>query len=351
MSNRNIFKRMRMSPGEPPNGTRYVILRKNDDDEITEFHAAANKRLWTECMRSCYALGVANNFLFLEAFDSATWLADYQAMTERIRSGRIARQKQFGDKREQECIYLQYPIHLGDSMPEAWRETINQQRGRKFLDKKFKVGEEVVLTSFVGGKWYDMTRNHLIAYWKIKAKDLEKKIPYFENELVPAGRTSRLALELDLKSETPVKDWQVKFDKTAMKIVKLASKCFEASSCKAHVLTRPPYQDAKKRWKYGLHLVFERIIVTNDEGERFTAIAEKLSPYVDGIYRNGVARLRPAFSRKKETHEGGVSGTSAYTYRHTITKKLKTRRKDYDFFQVMTKTSLCHPNEKKKQIK
>ena len=232
-------------------------------------------------------------------------------------------------------------IYLGSTMSEVWEHT-NEQTSSRILQRFRDDGDDLSMTLFTGGKYVGMTPADHDAYFVKKARDIDNGIPYFDNQFVSSGK-SRLALEFDLKSEKKL-DWKQKFRQDSKEVGELATLWFEDQQTDAHVLTRQPYQTKTGIWKYGMHMVFEHIAVDAEEGEKFSETAKDNFPndndaYVDGIYVDGVARLRPAFSRKLDRERGAMYGSHFYYYSWSIVGG-KTVRYDLDTLAILRKTSL-----------
>ena len=189
------------------------------------------------------------------------------------------------------------------------------------------------MTTFIPGNTYrGMTTADREKYMRIKAHDVTiynkwKPIPYFDNEYTT--EPCRLVLELDKKTTKYEHDRMHKMLQDAENIVDAVNDTFVGTEFLfAHVLSRPATFDKKKKvWKYGLHIVFPTCIVSLKTGMCFSKNVAKLFPeedegYVDGVYTRTLARLRPAYARKrcKDPDREYPLGSAYYTYYASIGK-------------------------------
>ena len=94
-----------------------------------------------------------------------------------------------------------------------------------------------------------------------------------------------------------------------------------------------------------MHIIFEHIRVDVDEGQSFSEACKELFPkenseYVDGIYRDGVARLRPAYARKLDREKNALYGSLFYYYVCTVDNDGKMGHHDWDTVTILRNTSL-----------
>jgi hypothetical protein len=224
--------------------------------------------------------------------------------------------------------------------------------------ERFKQGDNLCMTLFSGGKYFDMSAKDWDRYFVKKARDVDNGIPYFDNQFVSTG-SCRLALEFDLKLKCKKEDWCESFVEHAKLVCALARAWFDDNNdCEAHLLVRTPYQKPSSGWanngdwKYGIHLIFENIRVDVDEGECFTDACKELFPehddgYVDSVYNQGVARLRPAFGRKidrlgKKKDPDGEFATGSYFYYYgcSVNQDGDVVTHDFTTLDVLRRTSL-----------
>jgi hypothetical protein len=245
-------------------------------------------------------------------------------------------------------------VVLGYGLKDLWKK-VNKQTSRSMLDP-FKQGDNLCMTLFSGGKYYDMSTKDWDRYFVKKARDVDNGIPYFDNQFVSTG-ACRLALEFDLKTKCQLENWQDTFAEHSKLVCQLARAWFDGDDCEAHTLVRKPYQKSigactDGDWKYGMHLIFENIVVDVDEGENFTDACKDLFPdhddgYVDNVYTRGVARLRPAYGRKidrhgRKTDPKGQFCTGSYFYDYAWSVDHSGEIVTYEFstLDVLRKTSL-----------
>ena len=244
---------------------------------------------------------------------------------------------------------------------------VEKQTSIGFLDQ-FNIadkGKPLSMTTFVPGETFrGMTLADRETYWKLKAMDVANKwksIPYFDNECTTEN--CRLVLELDKKTSKFEHDRIGKMMNDVELIVEKVNETFDSGDglfLYAHVLSRPPSFDGKKRvWKYGLHIVFPSTVVSLNTGMFFSKNVAKIFPeegegYVDGVYSKGLARLRPAYARKKCQGPGEQypHGSSYYTYFASFDKGgLYQDKALNNAYTILRETSLIPLNDAKKSKK
>jgi hypothetical protein len=311
----------RFIEGEPPLGLEFVITRIRPNGS-TSFVSAYDAWEYSEMQR------VVSHTpdLFRDQFKFGGCPLENRPTYEQT----------LATRRKQSRIYL------GTDMNEVWQFT-NQQTSHWFL-KQFHTGDKLCMTSFTGGKSFDMSQKDIDIYLIMKAKDIDNGVTYFDNQFVSSGKC-RLAIEFDLKLPDEFEGWRQKFKKDSLLVIEMASVWFgEDAQCTAHILTRYPCH-TKTGWKYGMHLIFEHLRVDIDEGIAFSKGCQELFPqdaddYVDGIYRNGLARLRPAYARKLEREDGELFGSLFYYYSWTVDDMHHLKRYAWDTVTILRKTSL-----------
>jgi hypothetical protein len=191
-------------------------------------------------------------------------------------------------------------------------EYTNQQTSRKFLyHRQSDVGNpSLCLTSFIGGSFYGLSNAQKRLYLTKKAADIDREddefiehgimssidqIIYTDNEF--QQHRSKLAFEFDLKSADFLSNWKSEFTTSAKYIVRKVSQA-KNKDVICHLLIRPPQRCKDGRWKYGMHLIFENLVVSMRKGSELSKTFRKKIPYIDSVYDGDTARLRPAYARK-----------------------------------------------------
>jgi hypothetical protein len=98
-----------------------------------------------------------------------------------------------------------------------------------------------------------------------------------------------------------------------------------------------------------MHLIFPTIIVTTQQGHKFTKKFAKRIPYLDSVYDGDIARLRPAFARKIDRGKGTLTLSHYYDYKKSIKCK-NGQVKSYshafsDTYRMLMQTAINTPKE------
>lgn len=213
----------------------------------------------------------------------------------------------------------------------------------------------VSITTFTGKTYRAMTYHDRLKYLKMKARDVERNIPYYDNE-VATGTSCRLVLELDWRTKQYRPDWSRSFTKHARRIARLAKKVFQSEHVFAHCLSRPSALCEKHRvFKYGLHIIFPDIVVDMSVGKWFSDLCKQLFPdrepgYVDGVYGEQMARLRPIYSRKivrDKLHPELSHASSYYDYACSVDESHVYQHKFESVYEKLVATAMNPPTSQK----
>jgi hypothetical protein len=224
---------------------------------------------------------------------------------------------------------------------------VEKQSSRRFLSKfdRQSSKKELSMTTFFPKKCYrGMKDGDKLAYMRMKARDVARDIPYFDNQF--AVGSCRLAFELDLKERGYDRNWEQSFVYDSSKLVRMVQKIFpDKKGIIARCLARPPQRMPMGWWKYGLHIVFPTVIVSIEEGIKISEMAKTKFPqegYVDSVFVGQYARMRPAYARKVQEQDKDVKQYAKSYYRYVYsTDGRKVSKEEFpNVFEELRATSL-----------